>query len=484
MKANTEREIMPLLFATSGLLIPSLYLRAAMILVLGVIIYRIERRLALLAPASPGCMFWLGNFMSYVFGGIGTGLIYDSWNDYGMRYLDGALLYIGLGLVCYIIGMWAATSFVKVDMSWRDILKDIQFKRKGIAILSTFFILSVIVMHLFGFHYEDLYGNLVIGAIQSIETLPMILAAIYLVRGGRSWWVVAILLCSGFVRSIEGISMGYGRATFLIVFVACVSVWLSLQLWYRIKITSKAKLLIMSIPFMLLVFFGIMTEFRELFQSSDDSSRYTREEALTAATTTFWTPSNVITRSLGAIVNRANEVNGLELFGRAESGEYERAGFTYNDLKQTVMAWVPKSYFPEKGVGTGRDIMIEYGFGEGNIPTSLLGDIFRRSGILGVVCVYFFLGLASTVLALKLKKSGGSFGIIMIYYFAQLSLLFYTLDVDCIVSTYIYRIPSSAVVAYFLLRFTGILAAVPAKSAPTHGRRLNVMKPYTPTRPA
>ncbi len=72
MKANTEREIIPLLLAASVLLIPSLYLRAAMILVLGVIIYRIERRLALLAPASPGCVFWFGNFGSYVVGGIGT----------------------------------------------------------------------------------------------------------------------------------------------------------------------------------------------------------------------------------------------------------------------------------------------------------------------------------------------------------------------------------------------------------------------------
>jgi hypothetical protein len=484
MKANTEREIMPLLFATSGLLIPSLYLRAAMICVLGVIIYRIERRLALLVPASPGCVFWFGNFGSYVVGGIGTGLIYDSWNGYGMRYLDGALLYIGLGLVCYIIGMWVATSFVKVDMSWMDITKDIQIKHKGVLILSALFILSVVVSHLYGFSYGDLYGNLVIGAIQSIESLPIILAAIYLMRGGRSKWIVVMLLCSGFMTSIEGISMGYGRGKFLIVFIVCVSVWISLQLWYRIKITTKSKLLIMSSALMLLVLLGFMAQYREIFGSSEDTSRYAKQEALTAANTTFWTPSNVITASLGPIVSRANEVNSLELFGRAESGEYERYGFTYNDLKQTVLAWMPKKYFPEKGEGTGRDIMVEYGFGEGNIPPSLLGDIFRRSGVLGVVCLYFVLGLASTVLAIKLKKSWGSFGIIVSYYFALLCLQFYTMDVDGIFSIFIYRVPSSAVVIYWVLRFSGILAAVPAKSAPTHGRRLNVMKPYTRTRPA
>ncbi len=66
-----------------------------------------------------------------------------------MRYLDGALLYIGLGLVCYIIGMWVAPSLVKVDMSWRDIIKDIQIKHKGVLILSAFFILSVVVRDIF-----------------------------------------------------------------------------------------------------------------------------------------------------------------------------------------------------------------------------------------------------------------------------------------------------------------------------------------------
>ncbi len=257
----------------------------------------------------------------------------------------------------------------------------------------------------------------------------MILAAIYLVRGGRSWWVVAILLCSGLMMSVRGISMGYGRSKFIIVFVACASVWLSLQLWYRIKITTKSKLLVMSSALMLLIFFGFMTEYRELFQSSDDTSRYAKEEALTEASTTFWTSSNLITANLGSLVSRANEVNSLELFGRAESGEYERYGFTFNDLKQIVLAWMPKKYFPEKGDGTGREIMVEYGFGEGNIPPSLLGDIFRRSGILGVVCLYFFLGLASTALALKLKKSWGSFGIIVSFYFALLCLQFYAMDV-------------------------------------------------------
>ncbi len=467
MKVNTEREVIPLLFAALGLLIPSIYLRAAMILVLGVIIYRTERRLALLAPASPGTMFWFGNFMSYAVGGVGTGLIYDSWNDYGMCYLGDALLYIGLGLACYIIGMWIAPSFVKNDMSWRDITKDIQLKRRGFVILSAFFTLAVVVMHYFGFGYDDLYGNLVIGAIQSIETLPIILAAIYLMRGGRGKWVVAMLCCSGLVTSLAGISMGYGRSKFIIIYIACVSVWLSLKLWYRIKITTKAKLTIMSIPLVLLIVFGFVTEYRELFQNQEDLSKGAKQEALAVANTTFWTSSNVITASLGAIVSRANEVSGLELFGRAKNGEYEPYGFTFNDLKQIVLAWVPKKYFPEKGAGTGREIMVEYGFGEGNIPPSLLGDTFRRSGISGVVCVYFFLGLLSTALAIKLKKCWGSFGIILSFYFALFFMQFHIFDVVGTFSIFIYRIPSSALVIYLVLRCSGILGTVRAKRAPT-----------------
>ena len=127
MKRSKDRQsdVFSLVFALLGLFIPSVYVRAIMICIIGYLIFKHERRLGLLVPASPGVIFWLGNFLSYVVGGIGTGLVFGNWEGYGMRYLEDAMFFIGLGLVFFLIGAWVAGVNVYAGGGSTTILKNL-----------------------------------------------------------------------------------------------------------------------------------------------------------------------------------------------------------------------------------------------------------------------------------------------------------------------------------------------------------------------
>ena len=97
-----------LLIGFLALMVPWLPLRAVVIVGWGVLIFTYERYLNLPVPVTPGTMFWFGCTLSYVVGGLGTDLVDRSLATnflyaaesagFGMRYLDSALLYLGLGL--------------------------------------------------------------------------------------------------------------------------------------------------------------------------------------------------------------------------------------------------------------------------------------------------------------------------------------------------------------------------------------------------
>ena len=436
-----------------------MFIRAVGIIFLGVLIYKHERHLKMLVPASPGFVFWLGNFLHYIIGGIGLTIISDGSDDFGIRYLENALLYIGIGLSCYILGMWLA-SVLKKPNTLNNVFMDLNLSKQSLLSLTLIFFLSSII----GGNTESpsdgttAYNNLVIGAIQSLESLPIIILAIYILHKNKIWWVALILFSSRFVLAISGMLLGYGRSVLISALLVMTLSALAILFLRGKRISNRIKMLFVASPFLIIVYFGVASTYRDTvgFDASLQASE--RQEILKDSIQSSTHSGNFITDAVFGICDRLAEVHGLELFGNAESGITPYSGWSLNDLEQAIFVYIPKIWFPNKGVGLGRDIMVEYGFTVwNNIPPTLLGDSFRRSGLFGVIIVYFLMGFVATALTINLNNRWGSFGPMLSLYVGLSCLILVSLDAMTVYNFYAYRIVSSGIVMYVLLRLVGIL---------------------------
>lgn len=455
-----QMQLAALFFIDSVLLIPLMFVRTVAIILLGVLIYTHERQLKMLVPASPGFVFWLGNILSYVIGGVGLTLLLGGSDHFGIRYLNDALLYLGIGLSCYIIGMWLG-GMLKRPNTPSNVFMDLNFSQTSVIILCAIFFIAALIGG--GEEIETDYGhsvyyNLVIGSIQSIQVLPLILLSIYLLRKNPYWWMIILMFSSRFVIAIQGMLLGYGRGHLMDAVLIIVLAWCALHFWLHIKISNKAKLIFISLPLLIVVYFGIATSYRDTVRFDRSLNISERKEILIHAAHSSSSTNTFINSTLTTLLDRLTQAEGLELFGMAESGVNKYSGWTMNDLEQAIFVYVPKTWYPNKGVGLGRDIMVEYRFTVwNNIPPTLLGDSFRRSGLLGVMIVYFCMGFLATALTINLNNRWGSFGPLLALYLALTSFDLVSYDVMNIYKFYFYRIISSGLLIYFLLRFTGFL---------------------------
>lgn len=460
----------------AGLFIPSVYVRAVAICVIGYLIYRHERRIGLLVPASPGVIFWLGNCCSYVIGGIGTGLFFSDWDGYGMRYLSDAMFYSGLGLASFLMGVWVAGSAPHPGNRTEDITKDLVLNQRSVALFSGIYLFSVLGRHVLPLGaLGPIYDNLVVGMVQSVKTIPVILFGMYVTHKNRNLLGLIMLAVGAFSVPFDGILMGYGRAQILRFFMFATIVWASLEGRKKFKLPMKSIIAILAGAIVFVLIFGLQTNYRSYYANDNTRAIMERREMLREAIRDTRETSSLLQDTFGAICLRANELNGLELFGRAKHGIISRGGWNTNDLKQVLLSWIPKSFFPNKGHMMGKEIMVFYGFGEGNIPPSLLGDVFRRSGAVGIIAVYFILGVLSTLVAVKLRNSWGSFSILLSYYLAFLMFDVYVYSTVYAFTIFAYRLPSSAIGIYIILRISGILPAQSRKK-PCYGLPDHLMK--------
>lgn len=468
---SSEIYLAILLIGSAVLLIPSVPLRAAIILLWGYVIYHYERYLGLPAPVAPGTMLWMGSVLSYVVGGLGMRMFHPGELDAGMKYLDVALLYLGLGLAAYAFGLRLVGQRLGRIPTVRVYGNDLRFSTPALWFLGAIFIVPVLVRS--GITHSgtvDLYNNLIIGALQSIEAVPMIVLAFYLVQPKRHWWNGLVLLAATLAIPWEGIILGYGRIKLPLAIIAVTLTWLALRLLAGERVSRRAKIAIALLPFMLVLFFGVNTAYRERVGYSATLSPEERLLIAQESASMVTDSNNVLVSNIYPLVARLIEVPSLQLLGWAESGQIERVGWTLEDFKQVLLSWVPKTLYPEKGEGYGRDIMEFYGLSPAwnNIPVTILTDAFRRQGLLGVLGLYFMMGVLSTALALSLMPRWGALGLFLTIYFALLHFTIYSSDALEIFKLYIYRFPSSALIAYFLLRITQIWRPV-NKSAKDDG---------------
>ncbi|UZR28735.1 hypothetical protein [Methylococcus mesophilus] len=441
------------------LLIPFIFVRAFAIMLLGMLIYTHERQLKMLVPASPGFLFWFGNVLSYIVGGFGFAILADAWDDFGIRYLNDALFYLGIGLSCYVVGMWLG-GVLKKQNTPINVFMDLKFSHVSIISISSVFLLTVLLGGT-GDSEMDVkssYYNIVIGSFQSIENIPLILLSIYLLQKHPKWWLVGILFCSKFVIAISGMSVGYGRNKLIFALLSISLTWLALHYWYGIKISNSAKLIILCLPFVVIIYFGIASTYRHSVKFDAYSSISERQEFLRESINSASSSNNFVIDSLTQFCERLVQAHGLELLGMAETGYIEYYGWTMNDLEQAIFVYIPKIWYKNKGNGLGSDIMVYYGFTEYNhVPPTILADSFRRSGLFGVVIVYFVLGFVATTITIYFNNHWGSFGPLLALYVALSSTYFLSFDVMDIYTFYVYRIVSSGLVIYVLLRITGFL---------------------------
>ncbi len=453
-----------LLISCAALFIPSLIVRATVILVLGSLIFTYERYLGLPVPVTPGTMLWLGSTLSYVVGGLGTDLIdryygknflYTQGFGFGMHYLDSALLYLGLGLGCYAFGLWLVGQRLGPVPRQKEVVSGLTFGRVSFLFLGILYILPQVVRYAVS---NSIYDNLVIGALQSIELVPMILFAFYFIRPHPRFWVWLILLAAALANPISGMLLGYGRSGLILALVSVVSTWVALVWYIGRRISRLGKLVIIILALFTVLFFGMMTAYRQQVNYNRKLSLAQRLNIAEASSSQFFHSGNAIVNTVGPLVNRLVELPSLELLGMAENGAIKPAGWTLEDFRQVIFAWVPKVLFPEKGVGYGRDIMVNYGLtpSNDNNPVTVLTDAFRRFGVLGVLGIYFFMGVASTFVAHKLLPRWGVLGLVFVLYFGLLHLTIYSSEVLEVFKLYIYRLPSSALVIYVILRLSGI----------------------------
>lgn len=454
-----QMQLAVLLFIDSVLLIPLMFVRIVAIILLGVLIYIHERQLKMLVPASPGFIFWLGNILSYIIGGVGLTLLLDGSDIFGIRYLNDALLYIGIGLSCYIVGMWLGGRLNKPNTP-SNVFMDLNFSQTSVIILCALFFIAALMggSEETGTDYgHSVYYNLVIGSIQSIQILPLILLSIYLLRKKPYWWLIVLMLSSRFVIAIDGMLLGYGRNHLMDAVFVIALTWLALHFWRRINISNKGKLIFICLPFLVVIYFGILSTYRETIKFDRSLHISERKEILIEAARLSSSTNTFIKYTFTTLLNRLTQLEGLELFGMAESGVIKYSGWSGNDLEQAIFIYVPKTWYPNKGVGLGRDIMVEYRFTVwNNIPATLLGDSFRRSGLVGMMIIYFCIGFFATTLTISLNNHWDSFGPLLALYLALSSYALVSYDVMSIYKFYFYRIISSGLVIYVLLRFTGI----------------------------
>jgi hypothetical protein len=456
-------QIALLIFTTAALLIPSVYVRAIMIIVLGALTYLRERALGLMVPVSPGFAFWIGDSLSYVVGGIGTAVLFNVWDDFGIRYLGNALLYLGLGHASYIMGTWLCGNRVHPDMRKRRVTGELTFNSFSICIIFALFVVPVIGMYyLKTAGFGKIYYNLVIGPLQSIQELPIILLAIYLIQSKPKLWVVFLLFGATFAVPFEGIIVGYGRMKLPFAVITLVLIWVSLKKKYEMKISSKEKWLLLITPIILVLLFAVNTKYRELVNlnpwlSTEERFQKIRDSSIDTFSIHY--ADDIVTGMVGNLVDRLVEKESIELLNLSETGAIERVGWSLRDLKEILLSWVPQTFYPEKGKGYGRDIMEYYGLcaPSNNIPVTVLSDIFRRSGVLGVVLLYGFMGVLSTLIALKLTRHWGTLGMVLGFYFMVRHIALNSGDALGVLNLYIYRLPGSGLVIFALLFFTGIL---------------------------
>ena len=476
LRKDTSLDLFLLALMVAGLFIPSVYVRAVAICVIGYLIYRHELRIGLLTPASPGVMFWLGNFCSYVLGGITTGLFFSNWDGYGMRYLRDAMFYIGLGLAFFLMGAWVVRFAPHPGNRTKDITKDLVLNQRSIALICGIYCFSVFGRQVLPLGpLGPIYDNLVVGMVQSVETIPIILFGIYVTHKNRNLLGLIMLAGAAFSVPFYGILMGYGRGKVIRFFLFTTIVWISLEGRKRFKLPMKPKIAILAGAIVIVLIFGVQTNYRSYYSNDNTRVIMQRREMILGAMRETRETDTLLKDTFGAICSRANELNSLELFGRAKYGIIPRSGWNMNDLKQVLFSWIPKSFSPNKGHMMGREIMVFYGFGEGNIPPSLLGDVFRRSGAVGIIAMYFILGVLSTLVAVKLRNSWGGFGILVSYYLALLMFDMYVQDAVNCFTVFVYRLPSSAIAIYIILRISGILPAQSRKK-PCYGLPDHLMK--------
>lgn len=449
-----------LCFTTACLFIPHVYAKIIVIIALGVLIFICERSMELFIPGSPGFIFWFGNFVSYVIGGLGSIFVANAWGESDMRSYENALFYLGIGFSFYTVGMLCAHALIAPEKENRMSLLGINFNPLSVCIFSVIIIFPVVLMPLLrGSSFESIYYNMIIGPLMTIEKLPVILLAIYLFQRKSKWWVIALLFIGALATSFEGISIGYGRQRIPIVVVTLSIVYISMHWVYKKRMSYLGKWLLFLSPFILIILFIINTVYRENINLDRIASMEEKGEALTYSGRELFYAENISIESAFPLFDRLVEKESIELMNMVESGSIEKAGWTTGDIKQILLSWVPKIFYPEKGVGYGRDIMEYYGLCApgNNIPVTVLADTFRRSGVVGIIIIYFMMGVLSTSIALKLKGKWGAFGIVLAYYFALLHLDLNNWDALSVFTLYTYRFISGGIIIYAIMRISGML---------------------------
>jgi len=442
------------------LFIPHIYARIIFFTVVGVIIFVCERSMKLLIPASPGFIFWFGNFVPYIIGGLGSIFVFKAWGESDIRSYENALFYLGIGFSFYTVGMLCAHAFIASEKENGISQFGLNINPLSVCIFSLIIILPVGLMTLIrGSSFEPIYYNLIIGPLMSIEKLPVILLAIYLVQRNPRWWVITLLFIGALATSLEEISIGYGRQKIPITVVTLSMVYISMHLVYKKRISYFGKWVLFLSPFALIILFVINTIYRENINLNRLASMEEKEEALIYSSRELFHAGDISIEYAFPLFDRLVEKESIELMNMVESGSIEKAGWTVGDIKQILLSWVPKIFYPEKGVGYGRDIMEYYGLcaPDNNIPVTVLADTFRRSGVVGIITLYFMMGVLSTSIALKLKGKYGAFGVVLAYYFALLHFELNNSDALSVITLYIYRFISSGLIIYTIMRISGML---------------------------
>jgi len=444
--------ILPL--TTLCLLIPLLYIRACILLIFGALIYSMEKKLGLTVPASPGIILWFSSFCSYVIGGICTGFFFNGWEVFGIRHLDITLLYLGIGFSSYCIGLTLTAAFSRRSDSLAHETKKKFMSIKSALWISGLFVFPVIAKNIVN---SSIYDNLVIGALQSIQYLPIIILSMYLFYHRANLLISLLLFASAFSVPFSGMILGYGRSQILKCGFSLLLVWLYLNIKSGRRLSKKSKMICLITPFILIFLFGILTNYRQTVRFNRLLSSGERINILQNSFQKIYHSKNNLIDNLGSLTSRFVEKESIELLHFAESGIIKHSGWTMEDLRQIVFSWIPKFVYHEKGVGYGRDIMEFYGFTVyNNLPVTILTDAYRRSGVYGVIFLYFFISIVSTFVAMHLPRYFGNIGIIMALYFALLHLNLYSADALSVFKLYAYRLPSSGLIIYFIMHITGL----------------------------
>ena len=447
---------------TACLFIPNVYAKIIVIIALGVFIFVCERKMKLLIPGSPGFIFWFGNFVPYIIGGLGSMFVVNAWGESDIRSYENALFYLGIGFSFYVVGMLCAHAFIASEKESGISLLDININPLSVCMFSLIIMFPVVLMTLIvESSFESIYYNLIIGPLMTIDKLPVILLAIYLFQRKPKWWVIILLFVGSLATSLGGISIGYGRQKIPIAVVTLSIVYISMHWVYKKRMPYLGKWLLFLSPFILIILFIINTVYRDNINLDHIASMEEKGEALIYSGRELFYAGNMSIESAFPLFDRLVEKESIELMNMAESGSIEKAGWTTGDIKQILLSWVPKIFYPEKGVGYGRDIMEYYGLCApwNNIPVTVLADTFRRSGVVGVIMIYFMMGVLSTTIALKLKGKYGAFGVVLAYFFALLHLDLNNWDALSVFTLYIYRFISGGLVIYAIMRISGMLHA-------------------------